>query len=141
MKSNIVKAALLVSSALAVGALAMPAMAAGLNPGQYVIGGFRNICLVADGTWYGTDYHFSGHWVNAPGANVRGMIDGNYQYVGAYWGYMNDTITVRGGVADWYDYSDDNAYNITYAGTSFARVKTRCDAPAAMVNLHRAAAQ
>ena len=137
MKAKTLTTTVLMSAALAVGALsasASAALAAGVNPGQYVLGGFRGICLKSDGTWYGTDYHFSGHWKNAPGADDRAALYGNYQYVGAYYGYMNNTITIEQATADWYDYSDDGVYQTFLSAVTFAHVKRRCDPPAAMHN-------
>ena len=138
MKAKTLTTTVLMSAALAVGALSASASAAlaigVVNPGQYVLGGFRGICLKSDGTWYGTDYHFSGHWINKPGADDRAALFGNYQYVGSYYGYMNDTITIEGATADWYDYSDDGVYQTFLSAVTFAHVKRRCDPPAAMHN-------
>jgi len=122
-------------------AVAGGASASGLKPGQYNIDSIQQICLVSGGTWYGTTFDFNGHWISNPGNNDKAAIYGNYQGNGSYYGYYNDTITVRGGTADWYDYNDDNSYAAFLPGVTFTFVKKACDPPAARTGNHKAATQ
>src|ERR1044071_8917818 len=66
-----------------------PTLAKGIRPGQYSIGGVQQICLKADGTWYGTTFNFGGHWINNPGTlHTKAAIYGTYQIQGhAYDGH------------------------------------------------------
>lgn len=134
-----IKTLLLMSSAAL--AVAGTASANGLKPGQYNVDSIQQICLVSDGSWYGTTFHFNGHWISNPGNNDKAAIYGNYQSSGPYYGYYNDTITVRGGTADWYDYADDNSYAAFLPGVLFSFVKKACDPPAARTNDGKAATQ
>jgi hypothetical protein len=138
-----VKATRLGLAATAIVAVAAgSAMAVGLTPGQFSVGGIQQICVKRDGTWYGTTFTFNGHWKNVANNGDIAALWGNYQSGGAYYGYYNDTITVKKGpVIDWYDYNDDNSYSVFLGADSWSKVKTRCDPPAAKANVHPAATQ
>jgi len=124
---------------MALASLTTSAEATGLNPGEYSIGGggisaTRTICLADDGTWYGVNFNFGGHWQNDPNFHDHAAIHGNYALQGHdYDGYGNTTITVMKSGDDpqsgvWYDWFDDNSYAFAFQmGMSF--VKSKCDAP------------
>lgn len=133
---------ILLAPAIFVVAASGSAMAAGVVPGQYELGGAQSICLVNDGTWYGTNFTWSGHWQSAPGGDDRAAIWGNYQSTGAYYGFYNGAVTVERNMADWYDWADDGSYSKIVVATSFVHVKEKCDPPSSAIwNLHRAASQ
>ena len=128
---------LLVSAAIALAA-GGSAMAGGLKPGQYGLGGIQRICLAADGSWYGVTFPFKGHWRDTPGADDSAPIWGAYATIGGEPGRYHDTINVSNATADWYEWNDAGSYSLLLAQVPFARLKSRCDAPAAGVARHAA---
>jgi hypothetical protein len=131
------------STLLAAVCLSAQAEAKPIKPGQYQVGAnpqIQQICLNADGTWYGTTFTFGGHWINDPSsARDRAAIFGNYQVQDhQYVGYGNDTLTVQfaGGelMADWYDWYDDLSYQNFWSNLSFVFIKKNCDPPSTAVN-------
>ncbi|MDQ2859516.1 MAG: hypothetical protein M3T55_02065 [Pseudomonadota bacterium] len=129
---------LLVSAAAALAACGS-AMAGGLKPGQYSLGGIQQICLAADGAWYGVSFPFQGHWRNAPAADDSAPIWGAYD--GGKAGRFHDTINVSNAAADWYEWNEDGSYSTMLPGLEFTRVKATCDAAAAKTTSGRAATQ
>ena len=60
--------------ATAVGSLSA-ADAAKLKPGQWDVGGIAQMCLLADGTWFGTNpINWGGNWVAVPQPNTNRYI-------------------------------------------------------------------
>ncbi len=119
-----------------------------LKTGQYEVGldsGIQQICLKNDGTWYGTTFNFSGHWINFPQniSRVVGAIYGNYNVQGLS-GNANDAITISRPVhsqelnADWYDWYDDFSYEAYVTGLDFELVNKKCDPPFKGDNTHAA---
>jgi len=123
-----------------------PAQAEGLKPGEYFLetNVVQPICLKEDGTWYGVNFNFGGHWQNNP-ANLQDMaaIYGNYAMDGHdYDGFGNDTITVttfkKFPSAFWYDWLDDNSYAQGGGEVLFVFAKHQCDPPFTGENTHAA---
>jgi hypothetical protein len=114
-----------------------------LKPGQYNLSDMQQICLVNDGTWYGTTFNFSGRWVDVGkfGTN-RAFIYGNYGVGSQPFGYASDTMTVYrlngADVVVWYDWFNDFSYNFVGGAASFSRVKSKCDPPFNGQNTHAA---
>jgi hypothetical protein len=127
VKTNILSAALLVSSALAVGALAPSAASAfGLKPGNYEIGGTEAVCLVGDGTWYGENFAgWSGNWFAGPTAEDGTLIFGHYAS-----GAGSDTIVVSGrSTADWMDWNIQDGSQKFIDNASIASIRGKCTPP------------
>ena len=112
---------------------ATAAEARGLKPGQYEIDGqaaTQQICLVGDGTWYGTTFNWGGHWFNPPCCRLDTQLYGIYAIDGGSDGSANTTLSVvgfNGGLAaKWYDWLDDFSYR-HYELAPISHVKNRCD--------------
>lgn len=133
MKKNILSAALLVSSALAVGALA-PTVASAypLKPGNYEIGGVQQVCLVSDGTWYGeTMANWGGNWFRGPTSEDGTLIFGHYDT-----GAGSDSIVVSKGTADWMEWDTNTGAQVFFDSikvTSITGVPGKCTPPATKV--------
>jgi hypothetical protein len=107
--------------------------AEGLKPGQYEIQSqntSQQICLVSDGTWYGTSFDWSGHWSDTVAAHTKTEIYGNYAVNTQSPGYANDTLTVetinKVKSVQWYDWFDDFSYK-HYEVAPLVFVKKLCD--------------
>lgn len=114
----------------------------GIKPGQYQVGP-QHICLVADGTWYGTTFNFNGHWTNVLNFKAtKAIIYGNYGVNSQVYGYGNDSMTVLkvGSLlgVNWTDWYDDFSYQNYLYGTSFTKDKSKCDPPFTDQNTHAA---
>ncbi|MEO8927565.1 MAG: hypothetical protein ABI306_10435 [Caulobacteraceae bacterium] len=129
MNSKILGARLLISSALAVGALTPLSASATLRPGNYVIAGVQPICLIRGGTWYGESYAFNGRWIAGPTGQTA--IFGNYNT-----GAGNDSMVVTVGAVLWTEWSDDLSYQNIVTGT-VTRISGRCTIPAVAKPGHR----
>jgi len=108
--------------------LATASQAAGLKPGQFAIQGqnvTQQICVVSDGTWYGSTFNWSGRWSMEGGV---WQLNGNYAVGDQYYGYGNSSMQLAGGAVKWYDWYDDASYQ-HYEVAPFAHVKTKCDPP------------
>lgn len=126
------KALYLLSSSMIVGlALGGGAMAGVLNPGQYSLGGFQQICVTGT-SWYGTTFSAWGGSYTFDGTIT--VLYGNYAA-----GAGNDNIHVAGnlanaGKADWTEWRDDLSFQNFLDDIKVSFVKTICDPPAAAVN-------
>jgi len=125
---------------IAMAGLIVPAQAANrFEPGQWEIpsGSSPQICIRADGTWYGTTYNWSGHWMYNTEKAVAVMF-GNYAVNNQYYGYGNDTMTIfknQGSLAvSWQDWFDDESYTFINAGTPLIKIKGKCDPPYTGIN-------
>jgi hypothetical protein len=103
-----------------------PMLAHALEPGQYEVGGIQQICLVDDGSWYGTSFP---NWGGV--YQVRGkmtFIYGNYAK-----GKGNDSMDFDAKMLGaWTEWRDNFSYqNVSAAMLTF--VKTDCDPPPAAV--------
>ena len=119
----------LIRNLMAAAAIAAPVFAqAGLAPAQYDIGGLQQICLVSDGTWYGTTYSaWGGRYV------VRGLKP--YIFGNCWSGDGNDSIVVYGNNrGPWTEWSDDLSFENVLQNQLVTFVKYSCDAPALMEN-------
>jgi hypothetical protein len=127
MKKNVFNAALLVSSALAVGALAPSAASAfPLKAGNYEIGGVQQVCLVGDGTWYGETYaNWGGNWFGGPTSEDGTLIFGHYDS-----GAGSDTITVSGKTADWMEWDTNDGFQGFLDNASVLGIPGKCTPPA-----------
>jgi hypothetical protein len=117
----------LIRTLMAAAAIAAPMFAhAGLAPGQYDVGGLQQICLVGDGTWYGTTYSaWGGHY----------LVKGLKTYIfGNFWsGAGNDSIVVYGNNrGPWTEWTDDLSFQNVLQNQLVTFVKSACDAPALM---------
>jgi hypothetical protein len=124
-------------------AIISTASATGIRPGQYEVGLLQQICLVNDGTWYGTTFNFSGHWTNIDKfKDDVAIIYGGYGVNGHPFGYANDTIGVyKVGdllAARWYDWYEDFSYNFYGEAAGFRKVSSQCDPPFTGNNTHAA---
>jgi hypothetical protein len=135
MKKNILSAALLVSSALAMGALASSATAApgfGLKPGNYDLGGMQQVCLRDDRTWYSETFAaWGGNWFVGPSAEDGTLIFGHYDT-----GAGSDSIVVSKGTADWMEWDTNTGSQVFFDGikvTSIKGVPGKCTPPATKV--------
>ena len=130
MKKNILSAALLVSSALAVGALAPSAAAAfGLRPGSYSLGGMENVCLAPGGTWYSETFAgSSGNWFVGPTAEDATLIFGHYAS-----GTGSDSLVVTRGTADWMEWDSSTGAQVFMDGIKVAATPGKCTPPATKV--------
>ncbi|MGI9169717.1 MAG: hypothetical protein ACR2FH_05995 [Caulobacteraceae bacterium] len=128
MKGKLLSGMLLMSSALAVGALAPSAASAlGLNPGNYSINGQQNICLKADGTWFGETFSgWGGQWKLTGLREDATVIYGNYAS-----GVGNDTMVVtQNRNVDWTEWRDDLSFSNFVDGT-VTKIHGHCTGPAA----------
>jgi hypothetical protein len=134
MKTKILTGTLLMSSALAMAALA-PATASArtLRPGDYSLGGIQSICLKKNGTWYGESFGpWSGQWKAGPTREDSTLIYGNYAS-----GAGNDTLVVSGGGStDWNEWRDDLSFQ-NFLEITVTRTSGTCSAPAARVTTHK----
>ena len=125
MTFKILKAAALVSSALALAALAPSAASAlALKPGHYMIAGIQPICIVNGGTWYGEAYPFGGNWSEGPSGQT--VIFGNYN-----GGAGNDSMITTRKAVQWTEWSDGLAFQ-TFVTGSVVRLTGHCAAPATL---------
>jgi hypothetical protein len=119
----------LIRTLMAAAAIATPMFAqAGLAAGQYDVGGLQQICLVGDGTWYGTTYSAWGG---------RYIVKGDKTYIfGNFWsGDGNDSIVVFGNSrGPWTEWTDDLSYQTVLQNQLVTFVKYACDAPALTEN-------
>ena len=106
-----------------------------INAGQWEILAShvtQQICLVSDGTWYGTTFNWNGYWM-PDGEKNKGILYGNYAINGYGFGFGNDTMTVLGGsnslFISWEDWFDDNSYAEFEGGEAFTKIKQNCDRP------------
>jgi hypothetical protein len=125
--------ALAAAAAVAAAVAATPAQAAQsqaartggarLAAGSYELDGVHAICLVADGTWYGEDFHgWGGDWM--VGSNGQTAIFGNYAS-----GAGNDSMVVRKGVVQWSEWSDGLTSQAFLRGP-FTALSGKCAPPA-----------
>lgn len=108
MKSTVVRSALMAASIFALGALAPAAASAkSLKPGLWDVGGIQQICLVADGTWYGTTFPtWNGHWNAGAGVEDQNLVYGNYTFSDIP-GVGNDSMVIdKQNLADWTEWND-----------------------------------
>jgi hypothetical protein len=117
---------MLTMAALAV--LAPVAAVAQTAPGQYQIqgDGVQEICLQADGTWYGTTFpDWGGTW--RAGKKVT-LIHGNYA-----GGDGNDAMTFKriNGLnrGNWQEWRDNLSFDTYSRDARLTAVKTDCDPP------------
>jgi hypothetical protein len=116
------------SSLVLTAAVALPlaATAAAPTPGEYSIGGVQQICLVGDGTWYGTTFSgWGGQWSNA---GAKTYIFGNYAS-----GSGNDAMFLKNGRSKgvWQEWRDDLSFSLVQTGVSMDKVSSSCAPPAA----------
>jgi hypothetical protein len=117
MKSKLLTAAILASSALAVGAFGSSASAHSLSPGSYLVDGIQDICIVSGGTWYGEDFAAWG------GVVIGTNVFGNYAA-----GAGNDSMVVKHGNVNWTEWRDDLSLTTVLKGT-FVKTSTTCTPP------------
>src|SRR5665213_2531004 len=134
MKAKALTATLLMSSALAVAALAAcSATANTLLPGHYSLGGIQNICLVSNGTWYGETFaNWGGHWQAGPTTEDSTLIYGNFSS-----GAGNDAMVVSLGAvkhADWTEWVDNTTGS--FLDITVTRLAGKCAPPATRINGH-----
>ena len=130
MKTNILSSALLVSSALAVSALASPATAAfGLRPGSYELGGIEAICLVKGGSWYSETFAgSSGSWFVGPTFEDATLIFGHYAN-----GTGSDSLVVTKGTADWMEWDSSTGAQVFMDNIKVVPTPGKCTPPATKV--------
>jgi len=125
--------ALLYISASALFSLSTEASAANsVDPGQHTISGVQNLCLVQDGTWYGTTFNFSGRWTREESLHFLAQLWGNYTVHDTSGAHKaNTTLTIiDSGVTglNWHDWFDDGTYG-TFLFNVIDFVKKKCDPP------------
>ena len=133
VKIKILSATLLMTSALAMAALAPSAVSARvLTPGNYNLGGVQNICPVGDGTWYGETFGpWGGQWKAGPAREDATLIFGNYQS-----GFGNSALVVAWNkTADWTDWTEDfNPLTTSFLEITVTPIAGGCLAPFTRVN-------
>jgi hypothetical protein len=113
----------LASTLVAAAAAAVPMFANALPPGQYDIAGIQQICLVGDGTWYGTTFPaWGGHYeMRYP----KTFIYGNYA-----GGAGNDSMVFYGNHrGPWTEWRDDFSWEAVSVNLLITFVKPDCDPP------------
>ena len=130
MKKNVLSAGLLVSSALVVGALApSAALARGLKPGNYDLGGIEQVCLLKGGTWYSETFPgSSGNWFLGPTTEDGTLIFGHYAS-----GAGSDSIVVTKQTADWMEWNISDKSQVFLDSISVTGAPGRCTPPATRV--------
>jgi hypothetical protein len=112
-----------------------------IDPGQYTIPGGQDVCLVDDGTWYGTTFNFGGRWIKEGRFKVLAELWGNYTVHDASGAHKaNTTLTFLGGSVTplkWHDWFDDESYG-TFVSSQIDFVKAQCDPPFKGQNTHAA---
>ena len=113
----------LIGTCIAIAAMT-PLLANALPPGQYEVGGVQQICLVDDGTWYGTTFANWGGTYVVKGSKT--FLIGNYRS-----GRGNDAMDFyEDGHGPWSEWRDNLSYqNISPSKITFT--KEACDPPAA----------
>lgn len=114
-----------VRTCIAIAAMAPMFAMAAIGPGQYSVAGIQQICLVGDGTWYGTTFSgWGGAW-QIVGKNAH--IYGNYAA-----GVGNDSMVFKkkDGTGSWTEWRDDLSFQTVISPTSITFVKDVCDPPA-----------
>jgi hypothetical protein len=109
-----------------VAAAVTPMFAHALAPGQYDVGGIQQICLLDDGTWYGTTFsNWGGAWQEK---GRKTFIYGNYAA-----GVGNDSMDFYGNFRGaWTEWRDNLSYQIVDS-VVLTFVKTDCDPPPAAI--------
>jgi len=100
---------------------------AALGPGQYDISGIQQICLLDNGSWYGTTFpNWGGAYYTSRG---KTFIYGNYAD-----GVGNDSMDFYpNNHGPWTEWRDDLSHQIV-EGVTARFVKADCDPPGAAVN-------
>jgi hypothetical protein len=102
----------------------VPMLASAVAPGQYDITGKQQICLVDDGTWYGTTFS---DWGGAYVVRAsKTFIYGNYAR-----GVGNDSMAFSADLRGaWTEWRDDLSHQVV-TRDFLTFVKPDCDPPAA----------
>lgn len=101
------------------------AMAGPLKPGEYSIGGYQQICIVADGSWYGTTFpDWGGLWIYDADTKTTSVF-GNYAS-----GAGNDSMAIKAGSANWTEWRDDQGFQMFVTKLTFTKLSNRCSAQA-----------
>ena len=116
----------LVASVLAMGALATSANAWGLAPGNYEIAGIQQICIVADGSWYGETFpSWGGFWQVGPTSEDATVLEGTYNS-----GAGEDAMVLTPKAVDWTEFHNDRTF-VAFVDSTVSRIPGKCSAPAA----------